>query len=151
MGAFPVNALLTTSQFRIGITAALLTAPAYALSTENLSCEMPGVGQAAFITSFEGRYAMFDWWDQAGDALGDQAVVYADCTDGQMLRATTAESSEKFDEATEVLWTAGKAGQGGDLSALAKALTGAGFTVETMPLTKGHCACTDEMMRLSGQ
>lgn len=132
-------------------TTMMLTAPAHALTPQNLTCEMPGVGLAAFITGFEGRYQLMDWWDKTGDSLGAQAVVYADCQGGQMLRATTRQSSDKLAGATDILWTAGKAGQGGDLAALTKALQGAGFTVESLPLTSGHCACADEMIGLSGQ
>ena len=133
---------------KTGVLSVVLTlaTPALALTPQNLTCEMPGVGKAAFITGFDGRYALFDWWDQAGDTLGMKVVVYADCQGGQMIRATTMESSDKLDGATDILWTAGKAGQGGDLAALATALGAAGFTAETVPLTTGHCACADEMI-----
>jgi hypothetical protein len=119
---------------------------ALALTPENRTCEMPNVGMAAFITGFDNRYALFDWWDKADDTLGDQAVVYADCDGGQMLRASTLESSDKLAEAQEILWTAGKAGQGGDLAALKRALEGAGFTVEEQALIAGHCACAADMI-----
>ncbi len=136
---------------KVLVAVMVLTQPAQALTTQNMNCEMPGVGQAAFITGFEGRYALFDWWDITADGLGPKAVVYADCQGGQMLRTTTAESSDKLDAATEILWTEGKAGQGGDFAALTAALTGAGFTVEALPMSEGHCACSDGMIGLSGQ
>lgn len=119
---------------------------AHALTPENRSCEMPDVGLAAFVTGFDTRYALFDWWDKTGDTLGDQAVVYADCQGGRMLRASTAGPSDKLDEATGILWTAGRAGQGGDLDALKAALEGAGFTVADQALPDGHCACAAEMI-----
>jgi hypothetical protein len=119
---------------------------AHALTPENRTCEMPDVGLAAFITGFDNRYALFDWWDKMGDTLGDQAVVYIDCQGGQMLRASTMESSDKLAAAHEILWTAGKAGQGGDLGALKAALEGAGFTVEDQLLLAGHCACAADMI-----
>ena len=124
----------------------LTAGTASALTPENRTCEMPGVGQAAFVTGFDGRYALFDWWDKTGDSLGTQAVVYADCQGSTALRATTAESSDKLQAATEILWTAGKAGQGADLDRLAAQLEGAGFTVERQSLPADHCACTDEMI-----
>jgi hypothetical protein len=133
------------------IATMLLTTPAYALSTENLSCEMPGVGEAAFITGFDGRYQLFDWWDKTGDTLGTEAVVLADCQGGQILRVTTPESTDRLVNATDALWTAGQAGQLGDVAALTAKLRSIGFTVEAGPLAQDHCACSDEMMRLSGQ
>ena len=51
----------------------MLATPALALTPQNLTCAMPGVGEAACITGFDGRYALFDWWDKAGDTLGAQA------------------------------------------------------------------------------
>jgi hypothetical protein len=131
---------------RIGMAVSVLAAPAHALTPENRTCEMPGVGQAAFVTGFDNRYALFDWWDKTGDSLGDHAVIYADCQGAEMLRATTTESSDKYGAATEILWTAGKAGQGGDLDALAKALEGAGFAVARQSLAADHCACAPEMI-----
>ncbi|WP_309666334.1 hypothetical protein [Tabrizicola sp.] len=124
---------------------------AHALTPQNLTCEMPGLGLAAFITGFDGRYQVFDWWDKTGDTLGMKAVVYADCKGGQSLRATTDQSSDTLDAATDILWTAGRAGQSGDLAALTAALQDAGFAVDTQPLATDHCACTDEMIGLSGQ
>ncbi|TAG28335.1 MAG: hypothetical protein EAZ40_03690 [Rhodobacterales bacterium] len=132
---------------RCTLAAMLLTAgAAQALTPENRSCEMPGVGLAAFVQGFDSRYALFDWWDKSGDELGNQAVIYADCQGGKLLRSSTLASSDALAGATEILWTAGHAGQGGDLAALTKSLEAAGFTVDQQDLPQGHCACADAMI-----
>ncbi|NJM83051.1 MAG: hypothetical protein HC844_11640 [Tabrizicola sp.] len=124
----------------------LIAGQARALTPENRTCEMPGVGLAAFVVGFDNRYALFDWWDKTGDTLGTQAVVLADCKGGQVLRATTPESADRLAGATDYLWTAGKAGQLEDVAVLTTKLQGIGFSVETLPLAPGHCACTEEMI-----
>ena len=131
---------------QIGLVAAGLAAPAHALTTENRTCEMPGLGLAAFVKGFDSRYVLFDWWDKTGDTLGTQAVVLADCTGGQALRVTTPESSDRLAGATEALWTAGQAGQLGDIAALTDKLRGIGFTAEAQPLPADHCACAADMI-----
>jgi hypothetical protein len=131
--------------------AVMVAGSADALTTQNLTCEMPGVGQAALITGFEGHYQLFEWWDKPADSLGMQVVALADCEKGQVLRASTLEQSDALMAAWDILWTAGRAGQAGDFAGLTGALTAAGFTVDALPLATGHCACTDEMIGLSGQ
>jgi hypothetical protein len=131
--------------------AVMVAGSADALTTQNLSCEMPGVGQAAFVTGFEGRYQLYEWWDKDGEGLGMKVIALADCQKSLTLRASTLEQSDALVAAWDILWTAGRAGQAGDFAGLTAALTGAGFTVDALPLATGHCACTDEMIGLSGQ
>ena len=135
---------------QIGLVAAGLAAPAHALTTRNLTCEMPGVGQAALITGFEERFQLFEWWDKTGDTLGMKVIVLADCADQRMLRASTLQQSDALMAAWDVLWTAGRAGQAGDFAVLSMALEADGFTVETLALAPDHCTCTDEMIGQSG-
>ena len=139
-----------TRLVQIAMVAAGLAAPVHALTPKNLTCEMPGLGQAALITGFEGRYQLFEWWDKVDDTLGMKVLVLADCADQRMLRVSTLQQSDALMAAWDVLWTAGRAGQAGDFAALSKALETGGFTVEPLALTPDHCACTDEMIGLSG-
>ena len=131
--------------------AVMVAGSAQALTTRNLACEMPGAGQAAFITGFEGRYQLFEWWDKPADSLGMKVISLADCEKNLLLRASTLGQSDALNNAWDILWTAGRAGQAGDFVGLSSALTGAGFTVDILPMADGHCACTDEMIGLSGQ
>ena len=123
---------------------ATLTAPAFALTPQNLACESADGGKAAFIRPYDGAYALFDYWDKEGEALGAHSINFADCKAGRLVRVVPADDAGK-DMAVTVLFDAAEAGER-DLDQMAAALNAKGLTAEVADSADGLCVCSADIL-----
>lgn len=122
----------------------VLTTPALALTTPNLSCESADGGKAAFIRPYDEAFALYDYWDMEGETLGTHSINFADCTAGRLVRVVPADDAGR-DAAVTVLFDTAEAG-GRDLDQMAKALGDQGLTAELADVPDGLCVCTADML-----
>ncbi|HQY45050.1 MAG TPA: hypothetical protein PK450_12825 [Paracoccaceae bacterium] len=122
----------------------VLTTPAFALTTPNLTCESADGGKAAFIRPYDEAFALYDYWDMEGEALGAHSINFADCTAGRLVRVVPADDAGR-DAAVTILFDTAEAG-GRDLDQMAKALGDQGLTAELADVPGGLCVCTADML-----